>query len=488
MNPSLLQLNTRVLLSSIKPNATLDDIPDSFLRQINVDGFDWVWLLGVWSVGPASRRISRSRTSWLDEYRNALPDLEEKDICGSPFAIQGYTVDPYLGGEDALARIRSRMRALDIKLMVDFIPNHIGFDHPWIASNPEFLIRGTEADYFTSPDEWVRLDSGQIYAYGRDPHYPGWPDTLQLNYFNPNLRAAMHQELASIAQRADGVRCDMAMLIEPEIFTKTWQKASPEESFPSFWPSAIEMARKRNPSFLMMAEVYWNYEWRLQQHGFDYVYDKTLYDRIIAGNAAEIYAHLTAPLEYQSKLTRFLENHDEARAAAAIPYERYNAAAVLTYLTPGLRLFHDGQLEGKKIRIPVHLQRGPEERIAPDIARFYEKFLPLVNSPISKLGKWSLVETESATNKDSTCSPIISFALTSDEACWVVVVNFTNSHQSVTLKLSGNNLSSDTQAGTKLTLTELLNEETARHSVNANKLELKLKPWDACVFEVTLDT
>lgn len=488
MNPSLLQINTRVFLSSLKPNATLDDIPESYLQQIKLDGFDWVWLLGVWSIGPTSRLISRSRSGWLEEYRNALPDLEKEDICGSPFAIQGYTVDSRLGGEEALARIRSRLNALGVKLMVDFIPNHIGFDHPWVNSQPEFLISGTDADYATAPDRWARLESGEIYAYGRDPHYPGWPDTLQLNYFNPKLRTAMHQELVSIAHRADGVRCDMAMLIEPEIFCQTWQQASPQKNFSSFWPSAIEATRKVNSSFLMMAEAYWNYEWNLQQHGFDFVYDKTLYDRIIAANTAEIHAHLTAPIEYQSKLTRFLENHDEARAAAAIPSERYRAAAVLTYLTPGLRLFHEGQREGKKIRIPVHLQRGPKEEIATDIQKFYIKLLSLANSPLGKEGSWSLVKTHANQENESTLSSIISFTIASDEASWLIAVNFTDKPQAVTLDLLDTALHFDTQATTGFTLTELLNIQPTDYTYNSNAFDLELDSWGVCVFEVTPNT
>jgi hypothetical protein len=488
MNPSLLQINTRVFLSSLKPNATLDDIPDSYLQQIKLDGFDWVWLLGVWSVGPTSRRISRSQPGWLEEYRNALSDLEEEDICGSPFAIQGYTVDSALGGEEALARIRSRLNTLGVKLMVDFIPNHIGFDHPWVHSKPEFLISGTDLDYATAPGKWARLESGKIYAYGRDPHYPGWPDTLQLNYFNPKLRTAMTQELVSIATRADGVRCDMAMLVEPEIFRQTWQQASPQTIFSSFWPSAIEAARKVNSSFLMMAEAYWNYEWNLQQHGFDFVYDKSLYDRIIAANTAEIYAHLTASIEYQSKLTRFLENHDEARAAAAIPSERHRAAAVLTYLTPGLRLFHEGQREGKKIRIPVHLQRGPKEQITTDIQEFYIKLLSLVNSPLGKDGRWSLVNIQSNEKNGSTLSPIISFTLTSDEASWLIAVNFTGKSQTATVNLSDKDLHFDTQATRGFILTDLLSVQPTGYTYSSAAFDLELEPWGACVFEVTPDT
>ena len=60
-----------------------------------------------------------------------------------------------------------------------------------------------------------------------------------------------------------------------------------------------------------MAEVYWDLEWTLQQQGFDYTYDKRLYDRLREGHARPVREHLYAGLDYQVKLARFLENHDD---------------------------------------------------------------------------------------------------------------------------------------------------------------------------------
>ena len=61
-----------------------------------------------------------------------------------------------------------------------------------------------------------------ILAYGRDPYFSGWPDTVQLDYSNPATQEAMMKELLRIADQCDGVRCDMAMLILPEVFERTW--------------------------------------------------------------------------------------------------------------------------------------------------------------------------------------------------------------------------------------------------------------------------
>ena len=95
-----------------------------------------------------------------------------------------------------------------------------------------------------------------------------------------------------------------------------------------------------------MAEVYWDLEWTLQQQGFAYCYDKRLYDRLRDGHAGPIRGHLLAGLDYQDKLARFLENHDEPRAASEFPWPQHQAAAIITFLSPGLRFFHQGQFEG----------------------------------------------------------------------------------------------------------------------------------------------
>ena len=232
-------------------------------------------------------------------------------------------------------------------------------DHPWVSEHPDFFVSGTEEQLAAQPQNYCRVGKGpgaRILAYGRDPYFDGWPDTLQLNYGNPALQEAMLGELRRIARQCDGVRCDMAMLVLPEVFERTWGiSASP------FWPGATEAVRKKVPGFLFLAEVYWDLEWTLQQQGFDYTYDKRLYDRLEEGHARPVREHLFAGLDFQDRLARFLENHDEPRAAATFAPEEHRAAAILTFLTPGLRFFHQGQREGKRVRIPVHLGRGPDE-------------------------------------------------------------------------------------------------------------------------------
>jgi glycosidase len=370
--PSLYPVNTRVFLTELARRqgcpVTLDDIPDSDLDRWAELGFDWVWLLSVWRTGEAGRRVSRENAGWRHEFEETLPDLRDEDIAGSGFAITGYTAHPDLGGDAALARLRKRLRARGLKLMLDFVPNHTALDHPWVLDHPEYYVTGTEMDLGRAPRNytWARRTQGDlVLAHGRDPHFDGWPDTLQLNYANPATQEAMIGELQRMAKQCDGLRCDMAMLVLPEVFERTWGLAAPP-----FWPVAMARVREKVPGFCFMAEVYWDLEWTMQEQGFDYAYDKRLYDRLRGGSAAPVREHLQSGLDYQDGLARFLENHDEPRAGATFSPERHRAAAVVTFLSPGLRFFHQGQLEGRKKGISPHLVRAPEEPVDAELQAF----------------------------------------------------------------------------------------------------------------------
>jgi glycosidase len=430
--PALFQVNTRVRLSELASEqgrpATLDDVPDAELDRLAASGFDLVWFLGVWQTGEAARRVSRTQPEWQAEFRRVLPGLREKDVCGSCFAVREYHVHEDFGGDEALARLRWRLQRRGLRLVLDFVPNHMAPDHPWVSEHPDFFVPGTEEQLAAQPQNYCRVGSGRgarILAYGRDPYFDGWPDTLQLNYGNPALQEAMLGDLRRIARQCDGVRCDMAMLVLPEVFERTWGIAAPP-----FWPRATECVRATVPGFLFLAEVYWDLEWTLQQQGFDYTYDKRLYDRLEEGHARPVREHLSAGLDFQGHLARFLENHDEPRAAATFPPEKHRAAAVLTFLTPGLRFFHQGQREGKRVRIPVHLGRGPSEAADGDTVAFYDRLLEVLKDPAFRDGDWQLLECRPAWDGNESWDGFIAFSWTGPgERRRLVTVNYAD-HQS----------------------------------------------------------
>jgi glycosidase len=484
--PLLYQINTRVWLTEVSHklgrSATLDDIPDAELDRLIEMGFDWVWFLSVWQTGSGAQQVSRMRADWRREFQETLPDLCEEDITGSGFAITGYTVHKNLGGDAALARLRERLRDRGLRLMLDFVPNHMALDHPWVEEHPEHFITGTELDLARAPKNytWVKREGGDLLlAYGRDPYFDGWPDTLQLNYANPATQAAMIGEMIKIAGQCDGVRCDMAMLVLPEVFERTWGQRAPV-----FWPTAIQRVRDRFPGFLFMAEVYWDLEWTLQQQGFDYAYDKRLYDRLREGHARPVREHIHAGLDYQNKLARFLENHDEPRAASKFPAGIHEAAAVITFLSPGLRFFHQGQFDGRKKRISPHLSRAPDEPVDLTLGQFYNTLLTILRQPVVHDGRWQLLECAPAWDGNWTNDCFVAFGWQgADGERLLVVVNYASNQSQCRLRLTFAGL-----GGKSWLLQDRISSDSYERDgdeLQSQGLFVDLRPWQASVFKLS---
>jgi hypothetical protein len=484
--PSLYQINTRVLLTQLSQKigrrATLDDIPDSELDYISNKGFDWAWFLSVWQTGLAGQKVSRANPEWRKEFEETLPDLREADIAGSGFAITGYRVHKDLGGNEALNRLRTRLQKRGLKLMLDFVPNHTGMDHPWVEVHPEYYVRGSEAQLAEAPKNYAwanRLAGPLIFAYGRDPYFPGWPDTFQLNYGNPATQQAMIGELFNIAALCDGVRCDMAMLVLPDVFERTWGVSTQP-----FWPKATSTVREQFPEFTFMAEVYWDLEWTLQQQGFDYTYNKRLYDRLHEKKATSVRDHLRAELNYQNKMADFLENHDEQRAAVTFAEGVHEAAAIITFLTPGLRFFHQGQFEGRKKRISPHLVRGPEEITNPNVEMFYDRLLTVLQLPIVRNGQWQLLQCMPAWEGNWTSECYVVFAWQgADETKLLIVVNFAPNQSQSYLRLPFTALSNSQWRFQDLIGDAIYDRDG--NDLQARGLYLDEPAWKAYVFSVT---
>jgi Alpha amylase, catalytic domain len=482
--PSLYQINTRVWLNELSQElgrpATLDDIPDKELDHLAELGFDWIWFLSVWTTGEKARKVSLENPEWRHEFEQTLPDLKDADIGGSGFAIADYHVHPNLGGDVALKRLREKLKKRSLKLMLDFVPNHLGPDHPWVQEHPEYFVSGTEEDLKNNPQNYTRVNLRQgstILAYGRDPYFAGWPDTVQLDYSNPTTAEAMKQELIRISGQCDGVRCDMAMLILPEIFERTWGRKAQ-----LFWPEATKVVREKHPDFCFMAEVYWDMEWTLQKQGFDYAYDKRLYDRLREGNTLSIRGHLNAELDYQEKLTRFLENHDEPRVADTFTPDQHKAAAVITFFSPGLRFFHQGQFEGRMKRISPHLIRGPHEPLNTDLKKFYTSILSALKLSLLREGNWRLLEGTPAWDGNNTNDSFISFSWQAADERMLIVVNYAAHSSQCYLNLQFNDLYK-----VHWRLTDLLNEvmyDRDGDDLHFVGLYLDMQPWQYHVFEM----
>ncbi len=427
-NPELYEINTAAWLYELshrlRKRIMLGNVPAGEWDRLKELGMDFVWLMGVWARSQEGRKISLNSPEFRRYFETVLPGCTPEDIIGSCYSISAYSPDPLVGTWEDLARAYEELHKRGMGLILDFVPNHTGIDHHWLHEHPEYFIQGNEKDYRNNRGAFfpVKYNGKLLYiAHGRDPNFPPWTDTAQLNYCNPAARQAMVGVLETISRYCDGIRCDMAMLVLNDIFQQTWGRDNRNPGYPvpreEFWGQAVRQV----PNLVYMAEAYWDTEWTLQQLGFDFVYDKRLYDRMRAGHPHDVYLHLTAEMDYQRKLIRFIENHDELRSVTAFGKNKTRAAAALFSTLPGLKLFFHGQIEGKQIRLPVQLRQSKPETVDPEIQAFYEKLLPVINEEIFHAGVWKLKPVFD--NCDNTAANLIASTWKLGDSIKLVIVN-----------------------------------------------------------------
>jgi glycosidase len=410
----LYEINTRCWLRELTARhgrpITLANVPEdefSLWRQL---GFTHIWLMGVWSGGPRARSEALSSPRQRQVYSAALPDCRDEDVGASPYAVAEYRVPLPLGGEEGLAEFRLKLHRHSLKLLLDFVPNHLGLDHPWISQQPDLFVQSPEKVPGAFPQQTAA--GFRWLAHGKEPHSSAWTDTVQLDYRRPATRAAMISLLESIAGRCDGLRCDMAMLLLEEVFAKTWKQfpvinrqldgtnqsaGGPPIAASEFWSEAIAAIKQTYPGFLFLAEAYWGLEQRLQALGFDYTYDKALYDRLVARDTAGAQEYLLSlPPRVLASGAHFLENHDEPRIASILSAEEQRAALLLILALPGLPLLHEGQLSGARIRLPVQLLRRAAEPRQQDIETNCRQLLATLPSTAVGRGTGELLRPRAA--------------------------------------------------------------------------------------------
>jgi len=406
LNPTLYEINTLPWLNKLREiygaDLTLSKVPYEEWHKLKDLGFDYVWLMGVWKRSRRSAEIARGIEALKAQYQSALPNWKLEDVVGSPYAIQSYEVDPMLGTSEDLRAAKKVLNELGIGLILDYVPNHLALDHPWVFEHPDYFVQADAKEYWREPSNYLKvdLDSKTVYiAHGRDPYFPPWTDTVQINIFNEEARGALIKILRSISEYCDGVRCDVAMLLLNDVFQRTWGhllKKRGWEAKEEFWSQAISEIKRVKPDFTMIAEVYWGLEDRMLNLGFDYAYDKNLYDSLLYEQIDNLRRIVSIDPEKQSRYVRFTENHDELRAVTAFGRERSMAAALITYTLPSMRLFHQGQIEGRRIRAPIQIRRIADEPVDTEIQQFYTTLLTALKGDTLHSGKWMLVEVEGA--------------------------------------------------------------------------------------------
>jgi hypothetical protein len=483
-HPVIYEINTWVWLREIglkyRKALDLSTVPEQEWDAIAAQGFDALWFMGVWERSPAGIKIAMRNKGLLEDFSRALPDFSAEDNVGSPYCVRRYVVDDRLGGPKGLAAARSMLRKRGLRLILDFVPNHMAPDHPWVIEHPEYFVQGNADDARNDPASFIAAE-GKVFACGRDPYFPAWPDVLQLNAFQPGLRQAVIDTVSNIAEQCDGIRCDMAMLMLNTVFERTWGTRAGAKPVNDYWTTVIPAVKKKYPEFKFIAEAYWDLEWELQQQGFDHCYDKKLYDRMEHGDDENVRLHLLADYSYQEKMVRFIENHDEPRAAATFPDGKGRAAAVAVLTLTGAKLLHEGQFEGRKVRLPVFLGRRPAERVDSDLTTFYQKLLKAVDRDVIRNGHWCLCERSGWPDNQS-CVNILAWCWVKDDERCLIVINFGRETAQARVHVPWDEL-----RGTTWRLSDMLSGETydrGGDEIRNTGLYVDLKPWQYHLFQV----
>ena len=486
-NPGIYEINTRVWIKKIsnKNNATLKDIPDKVWDDLAAKGFDIIWLMGIWKTCPSTIKKCCYEPALIHNYDKSLKDWNDDDVVGSPFAIDDYEINPSLGTYEDLINLKKKLNERGLKLFLDFIPNHFSSDSHLIETNPEIFLKVDEDIFQNDKHTFFKSEATDSYfAHGRDPFFPAWSDTIQINYFSLQAIEFMINALLKIAGCCDGVRCDMAMLPLNNVFYNTWSgvlnKMKYEKPDGKFWAKAISRVKEKFPDFIFIAEAYWDLEWELQQLGFDYTYDKKLTDRLLFGDVFSVKEHLMADINYQKKSIRFIENHDEDRALSSLGKSRSLAAAVIISTIPGMWFYYDGQMDGRRIKLPLQLGREPEEPVVKCIADFYDKLLLIKKNEILKNGEWHLLNTIKAWEGNKNSENILAWLWDYKDRKILVAVNYSDEVSQCRIKLDVRGYDEN------IHFNDLLNNIKyfrSAEEVHHSGLYIELKPYKSHVLE-----
>ena len=439
-HPHLYQINAYVWLEQLSARLgrviQLAEVPDAEWDAIEAMGFDAVWLMGVWQRSRISRELDQKNAAAHAEYSRVLPGWMPADIIGSPYSVVQYEPDPRIGAWRDIDMARDKLHQRNMGLFLDFVGNHTALDCPWTREHPEYYVQGTKQDYDNDHSSFyaVAAAKGTVYlANGKDPYFPAWDDVAQLNHFSTEMRVAQLLELKKIAGHCDGVRCDMAMLQLNDIFERIWRPRIGDAKAPAkeFWAEARALV----PNFCLLAEAYWGTEGRLIDLGFNFVYDKGLYDSVRDGNLGDIHWRLSLPAESQAHLARLLENHDEPRFAAVFGNDRFRAVATLMGTLPGMRFYQQGEELGFKIRTPIELRTIAAQPVDPVRKEFFGKLFSATRVDAFHEGHWSVLPV--SPSGDDTSANFFVYQWRTDKAWKLICVNLSPSAAQAVVRLDG---------------------------------------------------
>ena len=291
------------------------DIP--MLKEL---GVKIIWAMPIFPISKTKRKATGGDFAYLIE------DKEKRDkMLGSYYAVSDYgKINPEFGTIDDFRNLVDTAHENGMYVILDWVPNHTGWDHEWITTNPEYYTQNENGEIIDP----INPDTGESW---------GWADVADLNYDNKNMRSEMINEMLYWIkdENIDGFRCDVASAVPLD-----------------FWEEAISKIRDEKDVF-MLAEA----------EEPELVKGKRLFDMVYAWerhhifnemaneeNAIEIWDKImekeSERFESDDILMSFVTNHDENSWNGTIRERMGDASELLTalsYLSPGMPLIYSGQ-------------------------------------------------------------------------------------------------------------------------------------------------
>lgn len=404
------------------PIRRLDEIPDEELHLLAQRGVSALWPIGIWHRSAASRAMK--------------VNAGDADAEGSAYAVAEYVVDEQLGGDAALAALRTRAGAVGIRIVTDMVPNHVAIDGRWVNERPELLLSSAHPPFknyrysgenlSAEPGTAIRIEDGyergddaavaferrtedslQYIYHGNDGTNMPWKDTAQIDYLNAEAREAVIQEILSVARRSDIIRFDAAMTLAAQHIRRLWYPArGTEAAIPSrsefalsdrefakrlpreFWREVVERVEQELPDTMLLAEAFWLLEgYFVRGLGMHRVYNSAFMTMLRDGKNTEYRTILRDTVGYDPELLRryvnFLTTPDEEPAAVGFGIgDRALLAATLAATLPGVPMLGHGQWEGQRERYGMEYRapRTSDPISADHVERYDREIAPLLRA------------------------------------------------------------------------------------------------------------
>ena len=406
-NAVIYEVNIRQYSPEGTFNAFTKDIP-----QLKELGVKIIWVMPIFPISQTKRKATGGDDS---KFASEMPEAEQHKYLGSYYAVSDFKkVNPEFGTIEDFRNLVKTAHENGIYVILDWVPNHTGWDHVWIKEHPEFYTKNAKGEIIDP----INPETGESW---------GWTDVADLNYDNKELRKEMTSDMLHWIknENIDGFRCDVASNVPLD-----------------FWQETIPQLRKEKNIF-MLAEA-WQPE-LLKDGLFDMAYGWEAHhtmNRIAQGkNTVKDWDKFLAEDEkkYESNdiIMCFVDNHDENSWNGTVKGrlgKAEEAMTVLSYVMPGMPLIYSGNEYGldhslkffEKDSIPK--TKGKDWELRAKLGKLKAENIALHGG--KNKGKYTRIKTDDDTN-------VLAFVREKDGKKVVYIANFSNNPINTKLGITG---------------------------------------------------